>query len=122
MKTLVLNKKENERVPFHRGILISSLLDAGLSFEDADELASTVRNELKDVELVTSEELQTRVSLLLEKPEYEEILVQYRSPSVVPSKILVTSLSGTQTAFSRGRHTRYLQSTGMKAEKAEPIT
>ncbi len=60
--------------------------------------------------------------MLLEKLVDKEALDQYNSPSVTPSRILVSSLSGTQIAFSRARHARYLQSTGLKEEKAEHIT
>jgi len=122
MKTIVFNKRENEEVPFLRGILIRSLLDAGLSFEDAYEMATTVRDELASTKSITSEELQQRVSVLLKTLVDKEALDQYNSPSVTPSRILVSSLSGTQIAFSRARHARYLQSTGLKEEKAEHIT
>jgi len=122
MKTIVVNKRENEEVPFLRGILIRSLLDTGLSFEDAYEMATTVRDELASTKRITSEELQQRVSVLLRKLVDKEALDQYNSPSVTPSRILVSSLSGTQIAFSRARHARYLQSTGFKEEKAEHIT
>jgi 2-phosphoglycerate kinase len=122
MKTIVFNKRENEEVPFLRGILIRSLLDTGLSFEDADEMATTVRDELASTKSITSEELQQRVSVLLRKLVDKEALGQYNSPSVTPSRILVSGLSGTQIAFSRARHARYLQSTGLKEEKAEYIT
>lgn len=122
MKTLVVNKRDDEKVPFLRGILIRSLLDAGLSFEDAYGLATTVRNELSSTKTITSEELQRRVSLLLEKLVDQEIIEQYSFPAVAPSRIRVNSLSGTISAFSRGRHARYLQSAGMKAEKADYTT
>jgi len=122
LKTLVVNKRDDEKVPFLRGILIRSLLDAGLSFEDAYVLATTVRNELSDTKTITSEELQQRVSLLLEKLVGQEVIEQYSFPAVAPSRIRVNSLSGTISAFSRGRHTRYLQSAGIKAEKADYTT
>ncbi len=122
MKTIVINKRENEEVPFLRGILIRSLLDAGLSFEEAYAMASTVRDELASTKSINTEELQQRVSVLLEKLVDKEALDQYNSPSVTPSRILVSGLSGTQIAFSRARHARYLQSTGLKEEKAENIT
>jgi len=122
LKTLVVNKRDDEKVPFLRGILIRSLLDAGLSFEDAYGLATTVRNELSSTKTITSEELQRRVSLLLEKLVDQEIIEQYSFPAVAPSRIRVNSLSGTISAFSRGRHARYLQSAGMKAEKADYTT
>ncbi len=38
LKTIVINEKENTRVPFLRGILIRSLLDTGLEFEEAFEI------------------------------------------------------------------------------------
>lgn len=122
MKTLVLNKRENEKVPFLRGILIRSLLDAGLSFEDSREVAASIRNELAGTRLITSEDLQHRVCQLLKDRVEGEILEQYRSPSVAPSRISVCSPDDTQCAFSRGRHARYLQSAGLKAEKAEFTT
>lgn len=122
MKTIVINKREHEEVPFLRGILIRSLLDAGLSFEDAYEMATTVRDELASTKSITSEELQQRVSLLLGKLVGKEALEQYCSPSVVLSRILVNDQNGTQIAFSRARHARYLQSTGLKEEKSEHIT
>lgn len=122
MKTTVLNNRDNEKIPFLRGILIRSLLDAGLAFEEANEMATTVRNELAGTKVITSEELQRRVSLLLKNRVDKEILEQYRSPSVTPSRILVNNPNGTQNAFSRGQHARYLQSAGLKAEKAEYTT
>ncbi len=121
MKTIVVNERENERVPFLRGILTRSLLDAGLAFEDAFEMASTVRDQLADIPEITSEELRERVSHLLQD-EDEEVLEQYCLPAVAPSRILVINLSDTVSAFSRGQHARYLQSSGMKAEKAEQTT
>jgi len=122
MKTLVLNVRENKEVPFLRGILIGSLLDAGLSFEKAMELATIVRNELADTNRVTSEVLQERVALLLKERFDEQLVEQYCSPAVVHSRIHVICREGIVSAFSRGQHARYLQSTGMKAEKAESAT
>ena len=122
MKTIVINSRDNEKVPFLRGILIRSLLDVGLSFEEASELATTVRDELANARNITSAELQGRVARLLKSRVDKEALDQYCVPSVAPSRILVNSLSGTTSAFSRGRHARYLQSAGLKAEKAEYTT
>jgi 2-phosphoglycerate kinase len=122
LKTTVENRRENEKTPFLRGILIRSLLDAGLPFEGAFEIATTVRNQLSKTKKITTEELQDQVSQLLEGLGEIDILEQYCSPSVAPPRILVSNMDGLQRAFSRGRKSRYLQSTGMKAEKAEYIT
>jgi len=122
LKTIVVNERESERVPFLRGILTHSLLEAGLTFEDAFELASTVRGELADTPEISSEDLRQRVSRLLRDKGDEKILDQYCRPAVAPSRILVNSRSDTVSAFSRGQHARYLQSSGMQAEKAEQTT
>jgi len=119
LKTKVVNERENERVPFLRGILTRSLLDAGLVFEDAFRVASTIREQLADVAEINAEELRERVSRLLHEEGDEEALEQYRLPAAAPPRILVNSLADTQSAFSRGQHARYLQSSGMRAEKAE---
>lgn len=122
MKTIVINKRENEKTPFLRGILTRSLLDAGLAFDDAFAIATKIRNQLNHTKKITSEELIKRVSRLLRDRGESEVLEQYVVPSVAPPRILVTSLNGAEHAFSRGQHTRYLLSTGMKTEKAEYMT
>jgi len=122
LKTIVINHRENEEVPFLRGILVRSLLDAGLSFEDAHAMANEVRDTLVNTKEITAEDLQQRVARLLENRGDTDALDQYRFSSVAPSRIQVNSTSGAVSAFSRGRHTRYLQSAGMKAEKAEYTT
>ena len=105
-----------------RGILVRSLLDTGLSFEDAHAMATTVRNELSGTKVITSEELQQRVSLMLKDVVDKEALEQYCLPSAAPSRIQVNSRNGTTSAFSRGQHALYLQAAGMKEEKAESTT
>ena len=122
MKTIVINEREGTRVPFLRGILTRSLLDAGIQFEDAFELATAVRDEFSDRAEISSEELRQRVVLLLDDNGDEEALENYRQPTVAPATILVNNLSGSVSAFSRGRHARFLQSSGMRAEKAEQTT
>ena len=122
MKTIVVNLREHEKTPFLRGILTRSLLDAGLDFDTAFAIATKIRNELGNTKEITSEKLRARVSGLLRDRGEIEVLEQYRVPSAAPPRILVTSVVGTENAFSRGRHARYLQSAGMKTEKAEYTT
>ena len=54
MKTIVVNEKDQTRVPFLRGILVRSLLDAGLEFDEAMGLASRLRDELSELGEVSS--------------------------------------------------------------------
>lgn len=122
MKTIVNNERENEKTPFLRGILIRSLLDSGLAFEDALAVATAIRNDLSSIKKITTEALQARVSKLLGERGELDVVEQYNSPSVAPSRILVSNHDDVQRAFSRGRHARYLRSTGMKIEEAEHTT
>jgi 2-phosphoglycerate kinase len=122
LKTFVVNETENTRIPFLRGILTRSLLDAGLPFEDAFDLATRVRDGLTETEEVTTDTLRLEVFKLLQQHGHPEAVEPYRAPLIAPAKIQVNSLSGTISAFSRGRHERYLQASGMKAEKAEQTT
>ena len=122
MKTIVENIRENEKTPFLRGILIRSLMDAGLAFEDAYEISGKIRNSISDRKKITTEELQAQVNLLLEDLGEKEVLEQYSFPSVAPPRILVSDEEGVEHPFSRGRKARYLRSSGLKAEKAEYLT
>ncbi|MBT8065329.1 MAG: hypothetical protein HKP03_00475 [Xanthomonadales bacterium] len=122
LKTIVINERESTRVPFLRGILIRSLLDSGLPFEDALGLATQVRDEFGDTAEVSSDTVRERVIELLEQQGFPDVLEPYRMPVAAPARIQVTSQSGATTAFSRGKHERYLQASGMKAEKAEQTT
>lgn len=122
LKTTVINEKENTRIPFLRGILTRSLLDAGLQFEEAFDLATRVRDRLADTAETTTDAIRLDVFSLLEEHGHLGAVEPYRLPLAAPAKIEVNSLSGVSSAFSRGKHERYLQASGMKAEKAEHIT
>jgi 2-phosphoglycerate kinase len=122
LKTIVINHKENTRVPFLRGILIRSLLEAGLDFDEAFKLAGGVRETLSDAAEIESHELRRRVSSLLERGGYEDAVELYRAPIVAPARIHVVGPSGATGAFSRGKHERDLQASGMKLDKAEQVT
>lgn len=122
MKTFVINQRENERIQFLRGILTRSLLDAGLSFSQAYELASAVRNELSDTDEIDSEELRSLVSKKLDGNYDDAVLEAYSSAVMAPMRIQVNTLAGNSSTFSRGRHERYLQSSGIRTHVAEEVT
>lgn len=122
MKTVVFNETENTRVPFLRGILTRSLLDAGLPFEDAFQLATQVRDGLAGVPEVTTESIRNTVNGLLEEAGHLGALEPYGLPLTAPARIQVDSLGGTASSFSREKHERHLQASGMKPEKAEQTT
>ncbi|MGB5261027.1 MAG: hypothetical protein WBO34_10970 [Gammaproteobacteria bacterium] len=66
-KITVIKEPEGDRSPFLRGILVQSLVNAGLVFDEAYALAQIARNELQDRQEITSTELRGRVAVLLEE-------------------------------------------------------
>jgi 2-phosphoglycerate kinase len=64
-KLTVIRQPENESSPFLRGILVQSLVQAGLPFDEAFELAQELRDELQGKRQTTNVELRARVGELL---------------------------------------------------------
>jgi 2-phosphoglycerate kinase len=122
LKTIVVSEKEKTRVPFLRGIMIRSLLDAGLDFKEAFKLASHVRDELSSQPEIESQELRQRVGAMLEQDGREDVLELYHAPPIAPAKIHVRGPERTIAAFSRGKHSRDLQASGMKLDRADQVT
>ncbi len=122
MKTIVVNDKDHTRVPFLRGILTRSLLEAGLDFEEAFRLATTMRDELAETAEVSSDDIRRRVLRMLEDEGHLGALEPYRLPLGAPGRIVVDSATRGRSAFSRGKHERYLRAAGVKPEKAEQTT
>ncbi len=102
--------------------MIRALLDAGMSFEDALDMAALVRDQVADKETVTTAQLRKIVLALLRKNKQTAILKRYLAPVIAPTRILVRRQGGEVSAFSRGRHIRYLQSSGVRLDDAERIT
>ena len=120
-KTLVINRYENTRVPFLRGILIRSLQDAGLEFQDAFDIASRVRDDINESPEITSDELFAIVLRELEASYDPEIVRRYKAPPVALETVLVRD--GKQLApFSRGQHRQSIESSGFSGAEATLVT
>ena len=122
MKTIVVSDKDQTRVPFLRGILVRSLLDAGLEFDEAMGLATGLRDELAERAEVSSEEIRDRVFGMLEESGHLGAMEPYRLPLAAPARIQVLEDGDAESAFSRNSHELSLQASGLKPEKAEQIT
>lgn len=106
-KTVVYKEPDGDLTPFLRGILTQSLVNSGLSFDDSYHLAQDIRNDLKDVEQISTQDLEVRVSVLLrsrfgseqaerylQKFSHDEIIVHTPTQSEAFSiSILAHSLS-----------------------------
>jgi 2-phosphoglycerate kinase len=121
-KTLIINQYESTRVPFLRGILTRSLQDAGLTFEDAYRLASSIRDDLSDVSEVSSKDLRAIVVARLQDGYPTAVAESYESSPVPPATILIVNEDGQTTPFSRGQLRQSIESAGFSATDAAATT
>lgn len=115
-RTFVVNQAEGTRFPFLRGILTRSLQEAGIPFEAAYELASKVRDDLRDVPEITTDHIQELVLARIEIHGTEAV-DRYLRP-LAPTSILIRYHNGHTSPFSRGRHRLGLASCGLSGEEA----
>jgi 2-phosphoglycerate kinase len=119
-KIFVEDREEDTQVPFLRGILIRSLQDSGLSFNDAYELATDIRSGLDDVPLITTRELRQRVLDLLKVRAGQDIITRYDKQKR-PFAIQVEQRDGQVTHFSRLEYQQCLETIGLDSEEAMDV-
>lgn len=106
-----------ERMPFLRGIMVQSLVRAGLSFQDAYIVAQVIRDRLGDVKEISTKQLRRRVMGEIEErfgPRVRE--VYERGPSA-ERQILVRK-DGQTTVFSVGLVARSLEACAIEKDDA----
>jgi 2-phosphoglycerate kinase len=116
-KIFVEDRDEDTRVPFLRGILIRSLQDSGLSFNDAYELATEIRNDLDDIPLITTHELREKVLDLLKARTGQDVITRYDKQKS-PFAIQVEQRDGQTALFSRQEYQHCLETIGIASEEA----
>jgi len=119
-KIVVIKALEGDRVPFLRGILVQSLLSAGLSFQDAYATAQVVRETLENSEEVTTTELKAHVALQLEKRFDKAIRLNYETSPVREQKVNVRTQKH-RSPFSVGILTRSLEACVVDRESAHEV-
>jgi 2-phosphoglycerate kinase len=117
-KIVIEDSKEGTKTPFLRGILTSSLLEAGMPFEEAYHLASTIRQMLSNKTTITTLEMREAVIRELIKLENPEVLENYTEPNHPGLTIQVRYAQNSVTQFSQVRHRQSLQSSGLTTDKA----
>lgn len=120
-KTIVIGSAEGTRIPFLRGILTRSLQNLGLSFGAAYALASDVRDELGEVEEITSDQLRQHVARHLEREYSATMARRYRTYQKATDEILVEGADGQLTAFSRAQTRRVLETCGLNVDQSIDI-
>lgn len=88
-KTVVIKLPGDDRTPFLRGILVQSLMNSGLSFDDAYTLAQTVRDGLQDIVEITTSDLRDRVGKLLSEHYGPEQRANYENRPTAEADIIV---------------------------------
>ena len=119
-KIFVEDQEEDTSVPFLRGILIRSLQDAGVPFNEAYELATEIRNGLDDVPLITTEELRQKVIDLLQARYGKDVINRYGKEKK-PFGIQVEQRDGQVTPFSRIEYQHCLENIGLTSEEAMEV-
>ncbi len=120
-RLLVVDPGDGARVPFLRGILTRSLQEAGLPFESAYDIATTVRGDIAGRAEITTDELRALVSKRLQAFG-REVVQRYRSPVRAEPVVLVRLSDGQTAPYSRGRHRQSLEACGIAPEAATRVS
>ncbi|PVV05713.1 MAG: hypothetical protein B6D77_18330 [gamma proteobacterium symbiont of Ctena orbiculata] len=121
-KTLVFDKSDDIRTPFLRGILTRSLTDAGLTFDTAYQLSSDIRQQINNVDEITTEELRRIIISELQKLDEKEVIENYESIIPAATKIRVRDHNNNLMPFSTVEYRRTLESSGLGSDRAAYIT
>ncbi len=106
-KLFVIERDNDERNPFLRGVLVESLVRAGLSFQDAYVVAQDVRGALAEASEITAEALKQQVSAKVAERFGEALAKAYEAGSSRERQILVSTPSE-ESPFSVGILSRSL--------------
>jgi len=120
-KTLIIDSAAGRQTPFLRGILTRSLQAAGLSFEDAFNTASSIRQLLTDKAEISTSDLRTLIAQQLEESYGKAAAQRYQTPSHTPATILVERSTLQSIPFSRGELRRSLECCGLTEEGATEV-
>ncbi len=118
-KTLVEDLEET-RIPFLRGILIRSLQDAGLEFDEASQIASEIRNELSNTDLISTVDLNQMVYERLKSLKKESVVYRYENRNV-PLTVEIEQQCGRINPFSRLKFRNSLETIGLKSREADDV-
>lgn len=117
-KIHILDSAGESPVPFLRGILTRSLTDAGLSFEDAYQLASEIRQSIGDGGIISRDDLRALVIRELRLKCPDAIAEAYEAARAPITGILVRNTDGDVRPFSRNELVRSLAACGLSEEQA----
>jgi len=119
-KVLVENPEDQTQTPFLRGILTRSLQKTGLTFDQAHDIANSIRDEIEDRPLVTTLEIEHLVIKHLKKADAKNAVEHYENRNM-PYLLQVETDNGQFAAFSPSRYRTDLEAIGLTSEEALSI-
>lgn len=120
-KTIIKNS-EGMKTPFLRGILTSSLLNAGVEFNTAYEMASKIRHQISEKQEITTSDLRDIIISQLKNIVAKEVIERFLSAANIASTIMITCDKRDPEPFSRGQHRLCMESCGLSSDDAASIT
>jgi 2-phosphoglycerate kinase len=119
-KILVEDPEDQTRVPFLRGILIRSLQDAGIPFDEAFEIASQIRNDLGNTARVTTDDLHQIVLKRLQALGRDTVASRYEKHNL-PLTTQIEQRDGQLLPFSRREYQHCLETIGLESNEADHV-
>ncbi len=107
-KLFIIESSTGERIPFLRGVLVESLVRAGLSFQDAYLVAQSIRGNLENNTEISTDILRERVSAEVRERFGSSLAKSYELGSSRDRQIMVQT-STDEVPFSAGILSRSLQ-------------
>ncbi len=121
-RLFVVDEVAETKIPFLRGILTKSLQHSGLEFDEAYQLATEIREELEELESITTEQLRERIAHILETMYPDVVLHRYQKQTPYIEPIGVIDEEGQEKPFSRGVFSKRLLGCGMSADLYGKVT
>ncbi len=119
-KTFVEDPEEHTRIPFLRGILVRSLQDSGLEFDQAFEIASDIRNQLASVALISTVDLENLVTELLHSSQGEDTVYRYENRAGL-LMVQVEQQCGRINPFSHLQFRHSLETIGLNSRESDDV-
>ena len=110
-----------ERFPFSRGILARSLIEVGLTLEDAYNAATSLQTELQSVRELTREDLRRRVHEFLRGRFGSELARRYQDYREEVAEIVVLG-KGPPVPFSKGLLSQSIRVSGLPISESYLIS
>jgi 2-phosphoglycerate kinase len=107
-KLFIIESDSGERIPFLRGVLVESLVRIGLAFQDAYEIAQSIRDRLEQDTEISTATLKKRISAELQVRFGSSLAKTYELGSSRERQIMVQTASE-EIPFSVGILSRSLE-------------